>query len=363
MIQPLVFTLVAKVTQSCNLRCTYCYSSRPGSPIMTQEILTDLISASRQLEAAAINIVWHGGEPTLAGLPFYEKAIGLQTEISRQTGIVFTNAIQTNATLLTSAWAAFLAENHFDVGVSVDPDLRDMAVQRRFRHGSAATQAALQGIALLRQARVTPGVMCVLDPHSPPDARALLDWLHLHGLDSVSLNAEFSARIQPGRAWSLFLTDLRKEILQSTAREKIVIKELLLAATDPKQRSAMGLFDACHPGWPCTETIHAIGQDGSIYFGCDRFSGDATEQTRRFRLGHVSKGGFKSARQSAAFREHAQEVQRQRSYCAKSCSAFDSCDGGCVADWMLAPETVTKTRPDTAFCDGIAALREVCRDH
>ena len=66
-----------------------------------------------------VHFVWHGGEPTLAGLPFFQRAVALQRRYL-PTGWRCWNNIQTNGTLLDDAWCAFLAEEGFEVGLSVD---------------------------------------------------------------------------------------------------------------------------------------------------------------------------------------------------------------------------------------------------
>lgn len=61
---------------------------------------------------------WQGGEPTLAGLAFYKKAIELQKQYGQ--GMRVSNALQTNGVLLDQEWLEFLHEYHFLVGISID---------------------------------------------------------------------------------------------------------------------------------------------------------------------------------------------------------------------------------------------------
>ena len=61
---------------------------------------------------------WQGGEPTLLGLDFYRRAVKLQAKYG--AGRKISNSFQTNGVLLDDKWCAFLAENHFLVGLSLD---------------------------------------------------------------------------------------------------------------------------------------------------------------------------------------------------------------------------------------------------
>jgi len=62
---------------------------------------------------------WQGGEPTLLGIPFFEKAVALQRKYAKP-GQRIANDLQTNGTLLDEDWARFLKANRFLVGLSID---------------------------------------------------------------------------------------------------------------------------------------------------------------------------------------------------------------------------------------------------
>ena len=61
---------------------------------------------------------WHGGEPLLAGIDFYQRALALQRKFC-PAGKTIVNGIQTNGTLLDEQWCAFLVEAGFNVGISI----------------------------------------------------------------------------------------------------------------------------------------------------------------------------------------------------------------------------------------------------
>lgn len=65
-----------------------------------------------------ITFLWQGGEPTLAGLDFYEKAVALQQKYTNGKKIY--NALQTNGVLLDENWCQFLQQHQFLVGLSID---------------------------------------------------------------------------------------------------------------------------------------------------------------------------------------------------------------------------------------------------
>ncbi len=67
-----------------------------------------------------ILFTWHGGEPLLRPLSFYEKVMKLEQKYAR--GKQIDNCIQTNGTLINDDWARFFHDHGWLVGVSIDGD-------------------------------------------------------------------------------------------------------------------------------------------------------------------------------------------------------------------------------------------------
>lgn len=117
------FQLMAKPTGSiCNIDCKYCfYLEKPhlNQRRMDDEILESYIKNYIQLAPQKeLTFLWQGGEPTLAGLDFYQQAVALQRKYANGKRIY--NALQTNGLLLDEKWCRFLKAEQFLVGVSID---------------------------------------------------------------------------------------------------------------------------------------------------------------------------------------------------------------------------------------------------
>ncbi|MBP6863825.1 MAG: anaerobic sulfatase maturase [Candidatus Didemnitutus sp.] len=121
------FHLMTKPMGSkCNLDCTYCFylekehlyageSSFRMSPEVLEAYIRDYIAAQ---PGPLVSFAWQGGEPTLAGVEFFRRAVALQQRYAN--GKTIENALQTNGTLLDDEWGEFLAANKFLVGLSID---------------------------------------------------------------------------------------------------------------------------------------------------------------------------------------------------------------------------------------------------
>ena len=119
-----LYVMLKPTGSRCNLACRYCYYLEkqkfyPKQVPLSDELLETFIR--QYLEAQTMPQVlftWHGGEPLLLPLSFYQRALGLQQRYAR--GRQIDNCLQTNGTLLTDEWCEFLRENHFLVGISID---------------------------------------------------------------------------------------------------------------------------------------------------------------------------------------------------------------------------------------------------
>lgn len=106
------FQLMAKPTGSiCNLDCQYCfYLEKPhlNQRAMTNEVLEAYIkSYIETTPQQQVTFLWQGGEPTLAGLDFYKRAVNFQHKYAN--GKQIENSLQTNGVLLNADWCRFFS--------------------------------------------------------------------------------------------------------------------------------------------------------------------------------------------------------------------------------------------------------------
>ncbi len=129
MTQPIrPFNIMAKpVSGVCNLACQYCYyRDKPATLYpetdkfqMPDEVLEAFTSQYIEAMPKQVDFNWQGGEPLLAGLEFFERAVELQKKYQKPDQKI-TNALQTNAVLLDDPWCEFIAGEGFLVGISLD---------------------------------------------------------------------------------------------------------------------------------------------------------------------------------------------------------------------------------------------------
>ncbi len=163
---PSVLVMAKPVGPQCNLACDYCYylkkkaSLTPGH--MTDDLLESYIKQRLELTPEAAHFEWHGGEPTLAGLDFYQKVVRLQKKHARPRQTV-TNGLQTNGVKIDKQWADFLARERFSVGLSLDGPSDCHNAFRRKAKGGGSFDDVVNAYRLLRERDVFVNVLCVLN--------------------------------------------------------------------------------------------------------------------------------------------------------------------------------------------------------
>lgn len=175
--------VILKVAERCNINCSYCYYFNGGNEEYTSlpKFMSDEVfeSATAFIEGGidryglkAIQIDFHGGEPTLLKKETFDRACTLlRDRIERKAAL--TLAIQTNATLIDDDWVELFAKHKVGVGISLDGP---KAYNDRFRldhRGLSTYDASADGIARLSRAvaddRITPlAALCVVDPEVDP---------------------------------------------------------------------------------------------------------------------------------------------------------------------------------------------------
>jgi uncharacterized protein len=193
-VEPLQFVL--KVTARCNLDCTYCYvfnkadqSWRSRSRVMSDEVFeASLARIRKHCERSRQNVVrlmFHGGEPTLAGQARFRRWLTRIHEVFDDTFVSL--AMQTNSTLIDDEWGTLLHEHGVEVGVSIDGP-RELNDRFRIDHaGRGSYDKIMAGIDVLRRHDVRFSILSVV--HLGGDGLAVYD--HFRSIEPDTINFLF----------------------------------------------------------------------------------------------------------------------------------------------------------------------------
>ncbi len=323
--------MIKPASSLCNLRCRYCFYADVADlrevksyGVMPLEKMHAMLRHLRSqfLPGDRIQFAFQGGEPLLAGLPWFQAFVEALADWDK--GIAVHYALQTNATLLDEDWCRFLAENHFLVGISLDllPQCHDDA--RVDGHGEGTYRRCLQALDLLNQFGVEYNVLCTLTRQvarhpqkvwkclKELDIRYVqftpcLDALDAPGTNPYALTPQRFAQFY-SQLFPLWLEDYRQGRYRSVKLFDDIVN--LMAFQIP---SACGIQGHCQPQM-------VVEADGSV-FPCDFYCLD------EYRVGNILEDSIEEmlARARCSPAQHRDPLP---ALCG-SCPYRQFCGGGC----------------------------------
>lgn len=134
--------VILQVTQSCNLRCSYCIYSidsnlgqrSHSNKHMTFEIAKEALEFYKEhsTDSKVAAIGFYGGEPLLE-FPLIKQVVEYAEDLFKGKKISF--AITTNATLLSEEYLDFLIKHKFIITISIDGPQKIQDKNRKFADG------------------------------------------------------------------------------------------------------------------------------------------------------------------------------------------------------------------------------------
>ncbi len=181
---PPAFHIMAKPRGAiCNLDCEYCYflSKERLYPDSAFRMPDDVLENYTQQYIAAqrvkeVTFAWQGGEPTLMGLDFFQKAVEYQQEY-KQPGMTVNNAIQTNGTTMDDDWGRFFKQHNFLVGLSIDGPRDVHDAFRQDKGGQPTFDRVMGGLEILKRHKVDVNALTTVHAANAPHPQRVYRFL------------------------------------------------------------------------------------------------------------------------------------------------------------------------------------------
>jgi uncharacterized protein len=352
--------MVKPIGPKCNLDCTYCFYLEKEalhgkgekwkmSDATLEAFIKRFIAAQ---PADPVTFAWQGGEPTLCGVEFFEKAVRWQKQYG--AGRVIENAFQTNGTLLDDAWGAFLHREHFLVGISIDGPAELHDAYRVDRRGKGTHAEVLRGIEILKRHRVQFNTLsCVNRINADkgaevyaylksigsrymqfipiverlPDARAReLGLTHAtpptYSEDDANLDAPVSEWSVPPKAYGRFMWSIFKRwVQQDVGRVYVQMFDMALG----KWSGVPG--GLCIYNEECGRAL-ALEHDGSL-FSCDHFV------YPDYKVGNVHDTSITAMVDGAVQTGFGKAKRDTLPKFCRECPVLFTCNGGCPKQRFL----------------------------
>jgi uncharacterized protein len=339
--KPLDSLLIKPAGPDCNLDCSYCFyldrsGQFPGAKVhrMSEQVLEEMVKQVMQQGSRHVSFGWQGGEPTLAGLPFFEKAVEFQIQYGNGKSV--SNGLQTNGILLDDAWAQFLRQYSFLVGLSIDGPEHVHDHYRIFKGGQKSWSQVVDKAKLLLDAGVEVNALSVVNDYSvqfPDEIYAFHKDLGLNYMQFIPCVETDPAN--PGAAAPFSVS------ADAYGRFLVRMFELWKADFDgPIATTSIRFFDSVFHKYvglnapECTlmQTcgVYIVVEHNGDVYACDFFV------QPEWRLGNVMEGSVIEMLNSPLQTKFGEWKQELPDKCLE-CQWLHPCRGGCTKDRIRDP--------------------------
>jgi uncharacterized protein len=322
--QNYLYPIIKPIGSYCNLSCSYCYykDRHLGEHLMKEKVLEIMIKKLLHHNKGFAPFLWHGGEPLLCGINFYEKAIFFQNKFKTNKHKI-QNQIQTNATLINNDWIDFFKKNNFKIGTSIDGPRE---IHEHFRPNSF--DRIMHSLKLLKDANLSFGCICVVNSHNYKYPLAVYDFLKesLHQSVSIKPCIEMAENGQLSK-FSVNPIDYAQFMIQifdkwfEEDNPNFIIREF--------ENFIMGLIGeqptlCCNRVNGCQRYV-TINYNGDVYT-CDSFVND---DYQAYFYGNIANEPIQKIMHSnGAKKSHSVETIALLD--CKKCKWLNICGGGCI---------------------------------
>jgi uncharacterized protein len=304
-----------------------------------ERVICQVFVAAQKYSSTRVTFNWHGGEPLLLGIDFYERALDYQKK-HNPSGLQIINTIQTNGTLIDDNWSQFFRFHKFVIGVSLDGPEVIHEIYRRYPDGSSSYSDVMEGILNLKKHEIHPHILAVVHDQSTKNHQLLFDYFKSLDINSVDFLPCFDPNqgctpnpIELGE----FLVNLFKLWIQEDNPnfEIRLFKSILYHALSGESLICTVNKSIC--GYP------SILPSGETFF-CDSF-----DNSPFFSLGNLNEKPLFEIWESQRAYEIRELIKSSKLGC-HSCDYLDLCGGGCSRYSFNLGNSISTIDP--YFCEG-----------
>jgi uncharacterized protein len=320
------FHAIIMPTETCNLACTYCYVLDKPKTRMSIDLALRVVDELMRINdpTKPTRLIWHGGEPMLAGLPFYKSICKYIHEAYPNHHVE--NLIQTNGTLLKDEWIEFFLAENFKVGVSLDgwQELHDAS--RKTIDGRGSFDLVYENVQNARSKGLITGFICVLTKTNISHIQELYDFFYNHQFDFYfhSITCLTSEMENQLAITSSELADASNKFFDLGFFQP----EPRVTTVNPTLHYARSLLLGSASGYcvmaeTCVDEYFSVEPDGQVS-ACDRFAGN-----KKLSFGNIAETNLDEIRKSPIRQEFLNRWRILNNGECKDCEWSNVCHGGC----------------------------------
>jgi len=319
--------LIKPASALCNMRCAYCFYADVSERrevksygVMEQGTVLALLTRVAEAEPEEVTFAFQGGEPTVAGLSFFESFVRHAKEYL--PGVKLHYSIQTNGLLIDDPFAAFLKENGFLVGLSLDGYRENHNFLRKKQDGKDSFTEVMAVYKRLLRFSVDVNLLTVVTAPLAKRARKLWQFYQKNKMEFVQFipclepfEGELSSWSLTPRLYGDFLKELFPLWVDALCRGEYISMRLF----DNTVRMAAGeMPELCGMHGRCAPQF-VIEADGSVY-PCDFYVLD------EWKCGTVAEHSFSEILANENMRRF---LAPKTPVACSDCPFVGVCRGGC----------------------------------
>ena len=356
---PIISCFLVKIASRCNLNCDYCYVYQHADqnwkklpPILSAEnveLLANRIAEYfQEFQIPKAAVVFHGGEPLLAGAKkIVEAAEIIRAKVPETTDIDF--CLQTNGVLLNEKNLSLLVQYDISISLSLDGPKAINDLHRLKHNGKSSFEKVSQALNRLKEhPKHFSGVISVIDPLTDPEM--VLEYFSktdVPSLDFLLPDANYEAppkyRDQNPAIYKDWLLKAFDLWFEKYSHMKVRFFDMLLNSLVglPSETDSFGFGDV---------SLLSIETDGS-YHDLDVLK-ITNEQATTLQL-NLKNSSVLEAASSPKIAEHRRLTRKEGlSSTCQQCEVVDVCGGGAI------PHRYSKTgfKNPTIYCDEMFTL-------
>jgi len=326
--------LVSKMTDYCNLACTYCHQDAlTGKPVLmpTETFKNAVRLILKPSTAPVVYVQFHGGEPLL--MPdefFYEVVAFCKKELETPTRRV-EFCIQTNLTRVFKGKEKMLKELKIGISFSMDgpPEIND-----DMRGGGRRIQ---ENWRRMQKNGTGAGMICLIQPTNWDRMDEVIDYFDKEGMHHM----RFNLMVPDGRgkdhqtAGAEKLFNAKKVVLDYMLRTKgerlndVTLTTAMKKFVKPTGAPSSFEYHGCESLYcPAAQSLFSINPDGTFY-ACDRIA-----EVPSWSMGNVNRDFGNQEKALATKKRRDFHVKDDWWARCEGCDAKKICEFSCSAYYV-----------------------------
>lgn len=333
-----IYVVIAKPTRVCNADCSYCSSpplEEQGSNWEPEWNLEKFKKYFDKVYPHMINgayWIWHGGEPMLMGVKFYEQAHAYAQEQMEKTGRYIHFSMQSNLLGYNKKWYSVFSDIFGgSLSTSFDPDETQRSIKGNTEVYSRTFKRVLNDII---EDGFRPMVIGVYTEETAHMMHKMYDWSLSYGEKAFPLRFNYchpTGRLE-SQGEAISPITYGNTLLELYNRWIKDVPDFTITPLDQMFKKVIGIDGEGHCPWTrrCGGRFIEIEPEGDIY-NCADFA----DLGKKYCFGNLNDDTtleqMLNTRPALQIRRRVTQLPAS----CQSCEHFNDCEGGCMRDSVL----------------------------